>query len=57
MFCESIGECLYKCRFQGVKMIKYTNIICENNKDVCQLFIDFEKAYDYIKRIPVRYPN
>ena len=29
----------------------------EYNKDVCQLFIDFEKAYDYKKRIPVRYPN
>ena len=27
----------------------------EYNKDVCQLFIDFEKAYK--KRIPVRYPN
>ena len=29
----------------------------EYNKDLCQLFIDFEEAYDYKKRIPVRYSN
>ena len=30
----------------------------ECNKDVCQLFIDYEKAYNSKqKRIPVRYPN
>ena len=29
----------------------------EYNKEVCQLFIDFEKAYDYKKEILVRYPN
>ena len=36
---------------------KYLKRIGENNKDVYQLFIDFEKAYDYKVRIPVRYPN
>ena len=27
------------------------------NKDVCQLFIDFVKAYDFVKKTIVRYPN
>ena len=36
---------------------KYFEKKWEYNKEECQLFRDFEKAYDSINRISVRYPN
>ena len=53
---EIIGD--YQCDFGGIHQPltiylafgKYLKIRVNYNKDVCQLFIDFEKAYDFIKR-------
>ena len=56
---KSIGE--YQCGFRRNRstvdhIFSIRQILekkWEYNKDVCQLFIDFEKAYDYKKRIPL----
>ena len=60
---EIIGE--YQCDFRRNRstvdhIFSIRQILekkWEYNKEASQLFIDFEKAYDYKKRILVRYPN
>ena len=42
---ETLGE--YQCGFSIRQILENK---WEYNKDVCQLFIDLEKAYDSIKR-------
>ena len=42
---ESTSSLFYRNNYQLYVCKKW-----EYNKDVCQLFIDFEKAYDSIKR-------